>query len=225
MHLDCLSIINGLCLFIALLSFKPSEPYLSEFLICQQDTQSVFCSSQTSNSSCFSEAQCYWTAENICSLNDCSNIPASDCEAGSDDDAFNYCSVDSSGKCSVSSCYKDFTADQVNNEIYPWSTYAYLPFLLSLGPLAELVSFRGAILIGLCGRVITRFLLLYGNSVSDMQIMQVTYAMGTAAEDVFSGYVYHVVPLHQYQAVTSYIKASAMISHVAAVIFSFHLAI
>ena len=62
---------------------------------------------------------------------------------------------------------------KVNNDIYVWSTYAYLPFLLFLGPYAELFSYRTAILVGISGRVVTRFLLLYGSSVSDMQLMQV----------------------------------------------------
>lgn len=49
--------------------------------------------------------------------------------------------------------------------------------------LAELISYRVAILAGTFGRVATRFLLLYGSTLSQMQIMQVMYSMGTAAED------------------------------------------
>jgi hypothetical protein len=70
--------------------------------------------------------------------------------------------------------YVAFFEPKVNNDIYVWSTYAYLPFLLFLGPYAELFSYRTAILVGISGRVVTRFLLLYGNTVSDMQVMQVT---------------------------------------------------
>ena len=42
--------------------------------------------------------------------------------------------------------------------------------------------------------------------------MQVTYAMGTAAEDVFSAYIYQVVPVHSYQKVTGYVRASGLMS-------------
>ena len=38
-------VILGLCLFIFLLSFKPSEPYLSQFLICNYNTQYDYCQS------------------------------------------------------------------------------------------------------------------------------------------------------------------------------------
>jgi len=42
--------------------------------------------------------------------------------------------------------------------------------------------------------------------------MQVTYAFGTAAEDLFSAYIYTVVPLEMYQSTTSYVKTSALLS-------------
>ena len=46
-----------------------------------------------------------------------------------------------------------------------------------LGAYAEFCSYRTAILIGITGRVATRFLLLFGTTLSEMQLMQVTYAM------------------------------------------------
>lgn len=66
---------------------------------------------------------------------------------------------------------------KVNNDIYVWATYAYLPFLLFLGPYAELFSYRVAILAGISGRVVTRFLLLYGDTISVMQVMQASYLL------------------------------------------------
>jgi hypothetical protein len=44
----------------------------------------------------------------------------------------------------------------------------------------------------------------------------VTYALGTAAEDLFAAYVYSVVPLQLYQKSTSYLKVSAMFASVCA---------
>jgi hypothetical protein len=45
---------------------------------------------------------------------------------------------------------------------------------------------------------------LYGTTLLDMQLMQVVYALGTAAEDVFSAYIYHVLPPNMYQIGTRY---------------------
>ena len=102
-------------------------------------------------------------------------------------------------------CYIYLSENQVNNEVYPWSTYAYLPALLSLGTFAITTSYRTAILFGMSGRVVTRFILLYGRTLLDMQVMQVTYAIGTAAEDVFSAYIYYVFPPSLYQEATRYV--------------------
>lgn len=177
-------LVFGLCVFIWLLSFKPSEPYLSQFLICNQSTELATCNKIELQNDCISP--CIWDFTNpipscsaltscgsITSAGECSSTPYS-----------NYCDWQSvSASCHSSVCYKQFTEDQVNNDIYPWSTYAYLPFLCLLGPFAEIHSYRIAILFGISGRVATRFLLIYGQSLLSQQLMQVVYSMGTAAED------------------------------------------
>ncbi|KAJ1442688.1 reduced folate carrier-domain-containing protein, partial [Ochromonadaceae sp. CCMP2298] len=199
-------VIFSLCLFLALLSFKPSEPYLSEYLICDKATQAAECSS-SSASSCATPCT---LDSGVCSLQACASLSPADCSSSD----YDYCTYD--GSCSPISCYKNFTEDQVNNQIYPWSTYAYLPFLLLLGLLAEYGSYRLAILIGITGRVVTRFLLLYGTTVGEMKLMQVVYALGTAAEDVLSAYVYYVLSPAYYQLGTSCIRATNLTANLLA---------
>jgi hypothetical protein len=160
-------IVGGLCLFIACLSFKPSEPYLSEYLICNVNTAKESCQEYTTEGKCQSDLPCIWNT-NSCGLQPCSNVSIASC--GNDD--FYYC-MKHDNTCKDTICYENFSENQVNNEIYPWSTYAYLPFLLFLGPFAEIISYRFAILVGILGRVVTRALLLYGKTLLDMQIMQV----------------------------------------------------
>jgi len=196
-------LVSGLCAFIALLAFKPSEPYLSDYLICDEDTAEQECSDAGDASSCSNKDQCYWSGGS-CRLIACSDVSQGDCGDGPDD-AFSYCETDGD-VCRVAECYKHFSADQVNNDIYPVSTYAYLPLLLLLGIGAELVSYRAAVLTGAFGRVLTRFLLLYADSVPAMQAMQVCYSAGTAAEDVFAAFVFKAVPFHNYQLATSLTK-------------------
>lgn len=170
------AIIFGLCAFMAFLSFKPSEPYLSEYLVCNKDTQQDYCNGFGDAISCSSNVPCSWQGSSGvygCNITPCANVTIGDC--GNSD--FDYCSKKDHSNapqtCEDTHCYKSFSEDQVNDEIYPWSTYAYLPFLLVLGPWAELFSYRAAILVGICGRLVTRFLLLYGTSILDMQLMQV----------------------------------------------------
>lgn len=193
-------LILGLCFFIALLSFKPSEPYLTEYLVCNKDTAISYCEGYHDESSCaIDNAPCIWLSDqNRCDILSCSNITTIDMSLCGNDD-YNYCQTSSSSSledmstvlpslssediCEDAYCYMHFTEDEVNNEIYPWSTYAYLPFLMILGPFAELYSYRIAILFGIVGRVATRILLLFGHTLRQMQLMQIVYALGTAAED------------------------------------------
>lgn len=201
-------LIGGLCIFVFLLNFKPSEPYLSQYLICNQETQEDYCSSFKTSTDCSVSPPCEWSAASQCGIVPCSNVTYSQC--GNDD--YNYCEQDSNQSCTDVRCYLHFTDDEVNNDIYPWATYAYLPFLLTLGPFAELFSYRLAILFGLLGRGVARMLLIYGRSLLSMQIMEVAYALGTAAEDVFSAFVYYAVHPDHYQRATSYLKATALSS-------------
>jgi Reduced folate carrier len=217
--------IFGLCVLISLISFKPSEPYLSEYLTCNLTDQKAICSKAAGDAeSCNSVlgGTCSWTqisaakgnTQTTCEVESCSTVIQG---CGMTDNAFRHCKTDkTSGLCTDMTCYKRFTESQVNNQIYPWSSYAYLPLLLILGSAAEIFSYRYTIIFGIMGRLATRYLLLFGNSLIEMQIMQLTYSMGGAAEDVFKAYVYYAVPEHKYQEATSYIAASALLSSVLA---------
>jgi Reduced folate carrier len=215
--------IFGFCLLISLISFKPSEPYLSEYLTCNLTDQKAICNKAASDAeSCNSVlgGTCKWiefsTARGnnqaTCEVESCNTVTQG---CGMTDNAFRHCKADkTSGLCSDLTCYKRFTESQVNNEIYPWSSYAYLPLLLILSSAAEVFSYRNTIIFGILGRLATRYLLLFGNSLIEMQIMQLTYSIGSAAEDVFKAYVYYAVPEHKYQEATSCIAASALLSSV-----------
>ncbi|KAF4646589.1 hypothetical protein FOL47_005939, partial [Perkinsus chesapeaki] len=102
---------------------------------------------------------------------------------------------------------------EINSEIYPWSTYACIPFLFVGGCLSEFIGYKLALILGALGRLATRFLLLFGDTVPEMQVMQVTYAFGTAAEDIFYGYLFHVASNENYQKLTSMNLASHVLSH------------
>jgi hypothetical protein len=83
-----------------------------------------------------------------------------------------------------------------------------------MGPAAEIFGYRSTILIGICGRVATRFLLIYGSSLLDMQLMQATYSMGSAAEDVFKAYVFYAISHERHQLAFSSTAASSLLSNV-----------
>jgi hypothetical protein len=134
----------ALCAFIGLLSFKPSEPHLTTYLV--------------------------------------DNVGLSD--------------------------------DDVNNYVYPVWTYSYLPLLILLGGAAESLDYTPVIIVGAVGRLITRLLLLFGTTVAEMQLMQITYALGSVGEIVFYAYVFHCVKRSEYQMATSAAQACHLFAHV-----------
>jgi len=67
---------------------------------------------------------------------------------------------------------KGLTEAQLDNEVWPVDTYAMLLFLLPMGLFAELWSYRGVIVGGVLCRQVTRVLLLFGEGLRAMQVMQ-----------------------------------------------------
>jgi hypothetical protein len=131
----------GLCLFTYLITFKPSEPYLSQYLICNAATSREDCTSAKTLESCSLLSFCEFSlATRSCSIIHCSNVSLNVCGSF----PYNHCSVKGT-LCGDAVCYEQFTAKDVNDRIYPWAIYAYLPFLIILGPFAELYSYRIAI--------------------------------------------------------------------------------
>ena len=140
-----------LCIFQAFLSFKPSEPYLSQYLICNKVTHEQECSlTNISEQTCISINQCEWIDDRqSCVLKQCNTIPSSECPSNDNDDtAYDYCTQDGDNNnndndnnnnnnnnemCKDVYCQTNLSQDDVNNNVYPWSTFAYLPFLLAIG--------------------------------------------------------------------------------------------
>ena len=97
---------------------------------------------------------------------------------------------------------KNLTEDQLNHEVWPWSTWGSLLFLLPVGMLAEHVGYRRVILGGLVCREATRVLLLFTSSVFWMATMQLTYAGVMAVQPIFLAYAYVIVAPEHYALAT-----------------------
>jgi len=110
---------------------------------------------------------------------------------------------------------KGFTEDEVNNQIYTvyagrcplirpfnhrirWS-YAFTVFLLIVGPAAETVGYKTLVVTNALAHMVTRVVLVWGETLGAMQFMQVTYALAMACEVVYFCYVYKLVDAAHYQ--------------------------
>eukprot|EP00929_Paragymnodinium_shiwhaense_P095930 TRINITY_DN5725_c0_g2_i1.p1 TRINITY_DN5725_c0_g2~~TRINITY_DN5725_c0_g2_i1.p1 ORF type:complete len:496 (-),score=88.74 TRINITY_DN5725_c0_g2_i1:55-1542(-) len=126
---------------------------------------------------------------------------------------------------------KGFSHDDVNNKVYPVYTYTSTILVIFVacikvysflsGWCPRVLSDKALILIGCAGRLATRYLLLFAETLFAMQIMQATYSMGVVAEVVFYAYVLKLAPPSPYQQqesqkLASLAQAASLISHTSA---------
>jgi len=104
---------------------------------------------------------------------------------------------------------KNFTEQQVVSDIFPVFTYSTFAFTLVAAPAslarhaatpppraltrAQLLGCKRVVVLGAACRLSTRLLLLWGRSLAAMQVMQVAFGAGVAAEVVFNGFVFTLV--------------------------------
>ena len=115
-----------LCAFQAFLTFKPSEPYLSQYLICNKISNQQECSSSSSQTECNSYQQCVWTDTSssssssssssdgscTCNLVPCSGLTNDQCSMehtfdanDEDENDYDYCEASDSGILDVLNIY------------------------------------------------------------------------------------------------------------------------
>lgn len=105
---------------------------------------------------------------------------------------------------------KQFDFDDVNNEIYPWWPYSYLVAVFVLFLFTDLLRYKPIVIVEFLSQIVTRVLLIWGTTLLEMKLMQVTYGIATAAEIAYYSYIYVLVsPLH-FRKVTGYIEASRL---------------
>ena len=107
--------------------------------------------------------------------------------------------------------YKNLTKNEVNNQVYPVWSYSQLPFLVLVLATTDVLRFRPLIWLGALGYVATWVLLVFGKGVEMMQMMQVTYALGTACEISYKSYVFVAVPKELYSSTSFYLAAATLL--------------
>ncbi|CAH1241785.1 SLC19A2 [Branchiostoma lanceolatum] len=101
---------------------------------------------------------------------------------------------------------KNFTAEEVDNEIYPLLSYSWMGFLLLVLLAADFVRYKPVLVVGGASYVATSVLWLWGERLEVIQIAQVVYGLATATETVYFSYIYVVVDEDHYKKATGYIS-------------------
>ncbi|EFN84207.1 thiamine transporter 2 [Harpegnathos saltator] len=106
--------------------------------------------------------------------------------------------------------WKNFTSSEVNQDIYPVSTYCYAAMLIFVFLITDFVRYKPIIILcGLSG-VTTFVMIVLGQTVLVMQIMEFFYGLFLSAEVAYYTYIYAKVDKKHYQEVTGHTKAASL---------------
>ncbi|KAK2108339.1 hypothetical protein P7K49_013504 [Saguinus oedipus] len=110
---------------------------------------------------------------------------------------------------------KNLTSAELTNEIFPVWTYSYLVLLLPVFVLTDYVRYKPVIILQGISFIITWLLLLFGQGVKTMQVVEFFYGMVTAAEVAYYAYIYSAVSPEHYQRVSGYCRSITLVAYTA----------
>ncbi|XP_077426005.1 reduced folate transporter [Vanacampus margaritifer] len=106
---------------------------------------------------------------------------------------------------------KNFTRQQVTNEITPVLTYSYMAVLVPAFLLTDFLRYKPVLIIQGMSQVVIWLLLLLGTSLLEMQFMEFFYGVTMACRVAYSSYIFSLVNPSLYQRVASYSRTSVLL--------------
>ncbi|XP_012586690.1 PREDICTED: folate transporter 1 [Condylura cristata] len=106
---------------------------------------------------------------------------------------------------------KNFTQEQVTNEIMPVLSYSYLAVLVPVFLLTDYLRYKPVLVLQGLSYVVAWLLLLLGHSVLDMQLMEFCYSVTMAARIAYSSYIFSLVRPERYQRMAGYSRAAVLL--------------
>ncbi|XP_047401699.1 thiamine transporter 2 isoform X1 [Sciurus carolinensis] len=111
---------------------------------------------------------------------------------------------------------KNLTSTEITNEILPVWTYSYLVLLLPVFVLTDYVRYKPVIVLQGLSFIVTWLLLLFGQGVKVMQLVECVYGLVSATEVAYYAYIYSVVSPEHYQKVSGYCRSATLVAYTAA---------
>lgn len=115
---------------------------------------------------------------------------------------------------------KHLSEVELATRVYPYSTLGTFAFQLPFALLAECIGCRPVILLGLMCREATRAMLVFGEGVATMAVMQLLYSAGVCTDALYFAYVYQAAPHDQYKRLTAIILAAYHFGNVLAALLA-----
>lgn len=102
---------------------------------------------------------------------------------------------------------------QVSNQIFPVSTYSYLAVLVPVFLLTDWLRYKPVIVFQCSSLLVMTAMLLWLQSVPEMQAMQFFYGVVMASEVAYYSYIYSVVEMRHYRKATSCCRATQLLGY------------
>ncbi|XP_008541025.2 reduced folate transporter isoform X2 [Equus przewalskii] len=106
---------------------------------------------------------------------------------------------------------KNFTQQQVTNEITPVLSYSYLVVLVPIFLLTDYLRYKPVLLLQALSYICLWLLLLWGRSVLHMQLMELFYSITMAARIAYSSYIFSLVRPARYQRMAGYSRTAVLL--------------
>ncbi|KAM9327469.1 reduced folate transporter [Pholidichthys leucotaenia] len=106
---------------------------------------------------------------------------------------------------------KNFTREQVTNEITPVLTYSYMAVLVPAFLLTDLLRYKPVLIMQGISQVVIWVILLLGNTLLQMQFMEFFYGITMACRVAYSSYIFSLVNPVLYQRVAGYSRSSVLL--------------
>ncbi|XP_008688786.2 thiamine transporter 2-like [Ursus maritimus] len=111
---------------------------------------------------------------------------------------------------------KNISLSMITNEIFPIWTYSYLALLLPVFVLTDYVRYKPVIILQGISFIVTWLLLVFGQGLRAMQVLEFFYGMVSATEVAYYAYIYSVVSPEHYQKVSGYCRSVTLVAYTAA---------
>ncbi|XP_038051092.1 folate transporter 1-like [Patiria miniata] len=105
---------------------------------------------------------------------------------------------------------KNITEGDLDNVVYPYWTYSYMLALVPVFLFTDLFRYKPVVVFEGLAYIGTWAILLWGQGVPQMVLMQCMYGLATATEIAYYAYIFAAVPMEQFQRVSSYTRSALL---------------
>ncbi|CAG9823602.1 unnamed protein product [Phaedon cochleariae] len=110
----------------------------------------------------------------------------------------------------IDKTWRNITDVEITQKVYPVATYSYLAHLVVIFLITDLCRYKPLIILLGASGVVIWALLLWTESLLELQVVEVLYGTFSGAEVAYYTYIYAKVDTEYYQQVTSHTRAAIL---------------